>query len=737
MYSVTRTVRSAVAGLLVACFVLPLICHGQQSDHGVQVDYELGFGGEFKRGVWIPVQATVMNDGVADFHGQLVVEAEDVDGIPVSYSRLENQFTVAAGASITVSQLIKVGRLPWRVEVGIRNRTTGDLVDQKLFDQSAGGNRKATSYFVLQLGKGLPISRSRLQSSITADPDLVEVSLIQYDDYENLPSEWIGYESIDLMVMPTAASGILDRLSDAQTQALKDWVFQGGRLILFAGSEAVRLGADDSPLAQLIPGEITGAVAQWNTSGLESYGNAQQRLFLEAGKNPLAQLNVTDGRVILRDQENAQALHPLIVRSVRGFGMVVFVAFDIDIPPFDEWNSSARVLEKLIAIGRNAGEEDDSLSGGGGNHAGYQDISGQLRSQLEKFESVTPIQFVWIAALLALFVLVIGPLDYYLLRKLDRFHWTWVTFPGAVVVIALIVVVMTNTLPADSPQMNQLHIVDIDASTGTVRGTDYLALYSPQVAAFDVRLDKITREADLSTLPAIERDFVTTGWHGLPGTGLGALGRTSFQTYINHKYLVDGATVELRQIPVQHGGTKSIQSRWSGQMDVGIQPDLHADPISGALRGTLTNPFEFDLYEAEIVFDGKVYPIGRTFTAGAKVDVFDISDQSQGIDNYYSKYQDGSSRGDRRRWSVMEESIQRIVRQMMFNQSIGGAKYTGLIHRYEEFLDLSHALAYNRAVLVARAGQSNNGYVVNGEHDVVLESENNFYRVVFKVKAAP
>ena len=85
----------------------------------------------------------------------------------------------------------------------------------------------------------------------------------------------------------------------------------------------------------------------------------------------------------------------------------------------------------------------------------------------------------------------------------------------------------------------------------------------------------------------------------------------------------------------------------------------------------------------------------------------------------------------------MEESTQRIVRQMMFNQSIGGAKYTGLIHRYEEFLDLSHALSYNRAVLIARASQSNNAYVVHGDHDVAFESGNNFYRVVFKVKAAP
>ena len=270
------------------------------------------------------------------------------------------------------------------------------------------GNRKATSYFVLQLGKGLPISRSRLQSSLSANADLVELSLIQFDEFEKLPHHWIGYEAIDLIVLPTASSGILDQLKVTQAQALRDWVYQGGRLILFAGKEVARVAAEDSPLSDLVPGKITGTVDQWNTSGLENYGNAQQRLFLSPEKNPLARLEVTDGRVLLRDQENAQALHPLIVRSVRGFGMVVYVAFDIDVPPLDDWNSSSRVLEKLIAVGRNAGEEDDSLAGSGVNYAGYQDLSGQLRSQLEKFESVTPVQFVWIAALLAFFESLLG-----------------------------------------------------------------------------------------------------------------------------------------------------------------------------------------------------------------------------------------------------------------------------------------------------------------------------------------
>ena len=84
----------------------------------------------------------------------------------------------------------------------------------------------------------------------------------------------------------------------------------------------------------------------------------------------------------------------------------------------------------------------------------------------------------------------------------------------------------------------------------------------------------------------------------------------------------------------------------------------------------------------------------------------------------------------------MNEPIHRIVKQMMFNQGIGGAKYTGLINRYEEFLDLSHALAYNRAVLVARTSQSNSQFSVTGEQAAAVGQQSHFYRVVYKVANA-
>ena len=75
---------------------------------------------------------------------------------------------------------------------------------------------------------------------------------------------------------------------------------------------------------------------------------------------------------------------------------------------------------------------------------------------------------------------------------------------------------------------------------------------------------------------------------------------------------------------------------------------------------------------------------------------------------------------------------------MMFDQEIGGVRYTGLLHRYQSHLDLSHMLRLRRAVLVGKAGKNHgmtefvNGSQQNG--DGPLESQvDRYYRVVLPV----
>ena len=61
---------------------------------------------------------------------------------------------------------------------------------------------------------------------------------------------------------------------------------------------------------------------------------------------------------------------------------------------------------------------------------GYTDLSGQLRSSLDKFTGVKVIPFALVAMMIVGYILLIGPGDYFLLKKVfRRMEWTWFTFP--------------------------------------------------------------------------------------------------------------------------------------------------------------------------------------------------------------------------------------------------------------------------------------------------------------------
>ncbi len=67
-------------------------------------------------------------------------------------------------------------------------------------------------------------------------------------------------------------------------------------------------------------------------------------------------------------------------------------------------------------------------------HYGYSDLAGQMRSALDRFTGVRQAPFWLVAGLIVAYILLIGPGDYFFLRKVvRRMEWTWLTFPSIVV----------------------------------------------------------------------------------------------------------------------------------------------------------------------------------------------------------------------------------------------------------------------------------------------------------------
>ena len=134
--------------------------------------------------------------------------------------------------------------------------------------------------------------------------------------------------------------------------------------------------------------------------------------------------------------ELSEADLPLVVRSARGFGETTFLATDLDEPPLTAWKGRGMLIRRLLDQPAALADEESGRSRPL-MHYGFVDAAGQLRRSLDRFDGVRPTPFWLVVTLLSAYVVLIGPLDYYLVRRvMKRMVLTWVTFPLIIAAVA-------------------------------------------------------------------------------------------------------------------------------------------------------------------------------------------------------------------------------------------------------------------------------------------------------------
>ena len=61
-----------------------------------------------------------------------------------------------------------------------------------------------------------------------------------------------------------------------------------------------------------------------------------------------------------------------------------------------------------------------------------------FKRELEQFEEVPVISFGWVALFILFYIVLVGPLDYFILKKVfKRLEWTWISSPILVLVVSV------------------------------------------------------------------------------------------------------------------------------------------------------------------------------------------------------------------------------------------------------------------------------------------------------------
>ncbi len=434
----------------------------------------IGFGDRYKVGSWTPLRLEVV--GGQETH-TAVADVRVPDGEGTSTRIVSPPFSLAAGSESTIEVLVRIGRLDASVDVRIVDVETGRTLSKRNFvtrrELDSGGiapGEPATTRLVVEIGP-THMGTSAIGAERTSQQWFTQNVVGRVTDLAELPRNAVAYEAVDTVLLSTsdrdAWAGL--RGDDPRMVALADWIHQGGRAILFCGKNADVAVGSGGPLAALAPGEFTDMATVDDLSPLENFVKGNHPL---PGRGrlrttvPRLDRLAGDVDLVLGGRENEL---PLVIHARKGLGTVVFVALDVDTPPIKDWEGRAGLVEMLLDFPEDAASTETDNYYYDGPSDLVLTLVQRLDQELENSGIRTP-PFLAIAGLVVLYILLIGPGDYFLVKHvLKRMEWTWITFPTLVLLTCLAAYWYANYLKGDALRVNRVEIVDIDNSTGAAR----------------------------------------------------------------------------------------------------------------------------------------------------------------------------------------------------------------------------------------------------------------------------
>jgi hypothetical protein len=458
----------------------------------------------------------------------------------------------------------------------------------------------------------------------------------------SMPGRWYGYDAARAIVIDTTDRETLAALDTLRGQPLVDWVERGGHLVVAVGAnwQAVR----DSVLGPILPGLPSGQEKVASLEALDTFAGSNKSI-TPPGTPPvmvtkLEEINERGGAIL-----SMMSSMPLVVRGAHGFGRVTLIALDVDQKPFSDWADRALFWVRAIDLKRPRADQagaGPNVGGGGARifQYGASDLSTQLRVALEQFPGVKLIPFGWVAFFIFLYILLIGPGDYFFLKKvLKRMELTWITFPTIVVTVSLVAYYAAYLLKGNDLLVNKVDVVDIDQAAGLVRGNTWISLFSPQNRDYTIRTIPLPLDRDAAPpVPASPSSpparppagtEVVTSWFSAPEDQFGAMGNSGRRfSFAGSGYAYEPmAGVEsLENVRIPIWSTKCVASRWFGPGVSLVDSDLQ--PMgTDRLAGVITNRQSVPLEDAILAFGKQVYLLG-TVAPGATIRVELTSDRN-------------------------------------------------------------------------------------------------------------
>jgi len=549
----SRAIRWVAALGLVAAMAVPAAAPVAAAG-GPSMDAKAMLDGHARVGSWMAISVHLKNDGPA-VSGELRLAANT--GSTSRFGVVVDLPTQSDKTFVLYAQTAAFG-----------NDQTVALVDGTTTIASA--KVAITIHDSSQLVVGVVAERPQdIISAIHLLPNQNQLAAVVVPlDPAQLPDRVEAWQTLDRLVWQDVDSSAL---STAQLTALRGWIAAGGRLVIVGGTGGPgTLGTFPDDLLPYRPTATVNVSAASLTAFLGSSSGGASDLAalggtLTAGR-PLA---VVGDRVIAAERSYGSGAATLI-----GFDPTAkWIAAGTVADPF--WR---RLLPQRSSVGLSM--TDDS----------------QLVNAVAQLPSLALPPIGGLFALLGAYILLVGPVNYLVLRRIGHREWAWATIPAMIVVFAVGAYAFGNTLRGSDVLVNEVALVR--GAPGATVGTAqvYVGIFSPSRGTYQVR---VPGGALLS-----------------PPVSVAVFGTDASTSSLD---ILQGDPARVRDLAVGFGSLRTIRAETPVTVPL-VQADLRLE--SGHLKGTITNASSQTLEKPAVVLGSTVATLADLAPgAQASVDV--------------------------------------------------------------------------------------------------------------------
>jgi len=534
--SVTRRALGLVGALALSLILLGGMAPAAAAADGPTMDARVLLQGHARLGSWLAIEVRLQNEGVPVV-GELRLQGGSQGGtrfsVPVDLpSPSDKRYTLYAqppafGGQIEVLLVVGDKTLASK-KVAFTVHDVNQLTIGVVAAQPAG----------IVSGIQLPAVQNN------ANPVVIPL------DVSDLPERLEAWSSLDRLVWQDVDS---NQLSKQQVAALRGWLALGGRLIVVGGTTgpSVLSGFPDAILPYRP--ETTVDVAPASLSALLA------QIPEDASDVPALGGELAQGRALATSGDRVVAAD-----ASYGSGGVTVIGVDPTVGWIAESKATVALWRNLIPArsSGSVGSSDDS----------------QIVGAVSDLPALSLPPIGGLVLLLFGYIALIGPINYFVLKRLDKREWAWVTMPVLIAIFAVGAYVYGSALRGSDVIVNEVAIVRgaPDATEGSAQV--YLGVFSPTRGSYQVSLPG----GALLSAP-VNGDFF-----GGQGAALD---------------VVQGDTAKVRDLAVGFGSLRTVRAETAADV-----PLIHADLklVDGVVSGTIRNDSTVILEAPAVVLGGSV-----------------------------------------------------------------------------------------------------------------------------------